>query len=42
VIAAADADAVRAELARMEAALRTPADERDLAEAERARAEGAE
>jgi CelD/BcsL family acetyltransferase involved in cellulose biosynthesis len=42
VIAAPDGDAVRAELSRMEAALRTPADERDLAEAERARAERAE
>jgi CelD/BcsL family acetyltransferase involved in cellulose biosynthesis len=42
VIAAADGDAVHAELARMEAALRTPADERDLAEAERAHAGGAE
>ncbi len=42
VIAAPDRDAARAEIARMEAALRTPADERDLAEAERARAEGTE
>jgi hypothetical protein len=42
VIAAPDADAIHTELVRMEAALRTPADERDLAEAERARTEGAE
>jgi CelD/BcsL family acetyltransferase involved in cellulose biosynthesis len=42
VIAAPDADTVHAEMARMEAALRTPADQRDLAEEERARAEGAE
>jgi CelD/BcsL family acetyltransferase involved in cellulose biosynthesis len=42
VIAAPDADTIHTELVRMEAALRTPADERDLAEAERARTEGAE
>lgn len=42
VLAAPDGDAVHAEMARMGAALRTPADERDLAEEERARAEGTE
>jgi CelD/BcsL family acetyltransferase involved in cellulose biosynthesis len=42
VIAGTDADAVGAEMRRMEAALRTPADERDLAEAERAHVEAAE